>query len=404
MRFQYKGTSRAREKVSGVLEARDLVEAKVKLRVMQIRPEVLREESKPLFNLNFRKISLGSPVKLKQLIIFTRQLSSLIDSGVPVVQALDLLEQQEVNKAFKKVLLDIRKNIENGGTLASGLEKHSNVFSEFFIRVVEAGEISGTLDKSLRSIGLQLEKLAQLKAKVVKALTYPALTLVASILAVSFLLVKVIPEISKLYGSSKLPDLTIFVLGISAWVQSHFVLLLGVAIGTPFCISAIYRVSAFREFWDPFLLKIPLFGTLVMRSAVARFTRTLGTLVSSGVSLLEGFEICTKVISNRALRKAISDAALGVTQGKNITDGLSKSGYFPPMVIHMVGIGEMTGKLDELLNKIAEIYDEEVDNAVDAITTLLQPLLIMAVGGIILFLMLAMYMPIFSLGEKMGNG
>jgi type IV pilus assembly protein PilC len=404
MRFQYKGTSRTREKVSGVLEAQDVIEAKLKLRAMQIRPEVLNPEPKPLFNLNLKKLSLTSPVKLKQLIIFTRQLSSLIDSGVPVVQALDLLEQQEANKTFKKILFDIRKNIESGGTLSKGLEKHPNVFSEFFIRVIEAGEMSGTLDKSLRSIGVQLEKLAKLKAKVVKALTYPLLTLVASIIAVSFLLVKVIPEISKLYGSSKLPDLTIFVLGISSWVQTNFLFLLGVVIGTPFCLGAIYRISVFRDLWDPLLLKMPLFGTLVMRSAVARFSRTLGTLVGSGVSLLDGFEICTKVISNRALKKAIHEAATGVTQGKSIVDGLSKSGYFPAMVIHMVGIGEMTGKLDELLNKVAEIYDEEVDNAVDTITTLLQPLLIMAVGGIILFLMLAMYMPIFSLGEKMGNG
>jgi len=401
MRFQYKGTSRARQKVSGVLEAQDLVEARIKLKAMQIRPEVLREEKASFLSL--KNFSLGSPVKLKQLIVFTRQLSSLIDAGVPVVQALDLLGQQETNRAFKKILLDIRKNIESGGNLASGFQKYPNVFSDFFTRVIEAGEMSGTLDKSLRTIGLQLEKLAKLKAKVIKALTYPGFTLVASILAVGFLLVKVIPEISKLYGNNKLPDLTVFVLGISSWIQNHFTLIIAVAIGTPLSMSAIYRISAFRDIWDPLVLRMPLFGSLAVRSAVARFARTLGTLVSSGVSLLDGFEICAKVIPNRALKKAIQDAAVGVTQGKSIVDGLAKSGYFPVMVVHMVGIGEMTGKLDELLNKIAEIYDEEVDNAVDAITGLLQPLLIMAVGGIILFLMLAMYMPIFSLGEKIAG-
>jgi type IV pilus assembly protein PilC len=168
--------------------------------------------------------------------------------------------------------------------------------------------------------------------------------------------------------------------------------------------TALNRVSKFRDFWDPIVLKIPLFGTLAMRAAVARFSRTLSTLVSSGVPLLTGFEICAKVISNRALKKSVEKAALGVSEGKSIVDGLSSTGHFPPMVIHMIGIGEVTGRLDELLLKVADIYDDEVDNAVDAITSLVQPLLIMAVGGIILFLMIAMYMPIFNLGDKLSAG
>lgn len=403
MRFNYKGKSRAREAVAGVLEAQDEFEARVKLRAMQIRPEVLTPERKPLFSLKLN-FSIGSPVKLKQLIIFTRQFSSLIDSGVSIVQALDLLAQQETNKAFKKILIEIKTTIESGGTLSNGVSKYPNVFNEFFVRVIEAGEMSGTLDQSLKSIGIQLEKLAKLKSKVIKALTYPALTLVASIGAVIFLLINVIPEISKLYGSNKLPDITVAVLNFSKDFQENLSLIFGAIIVVPLAMIALYKVSKFREFWDPIVLRIPLFGALAMRAAVARFSRTLSTLVSSGVPLLAAFDICAKVISNRALRKSVEKASLGVSEGKTIVDGLGSTGYFPPMVIHMIGIGEVTGRLDELLLKIAEIYDDEVDNAVDAITSLLQPLLIMAVGGIILFLMIAMYMPIFNLGDKISAG
>ena len=404
MKFKYTGTSRSKETVSGALEALDETEARIRLRGMQIRPRTIKLAEKPVFEKMQFDLSFGSPVSPKGLIIFTRQLSSLIDSGVSLVQSLDLLEEQETNKRFKKIIGLIKMNIEGGGSFASGLEKHPKAFSEFFIRIVEAGELSGTLDKSLQSVGIQLEKLATLKSKVIKALTYPALTLVASMFAVVFLLIKVIPEIAKLYGSQALPEITVFVMGISTWVQGHFLLLFGALIGGPIGIGFIYRMSKFRDLWDPIVLKIPLFGTLAVRSSVAKFSRTLATLVTSGVDLIKAFEICSKVITNRALQKSIRQSAQGVLEGKSVAEGLTKAKVFPPMVIHMIKIGELTGRLDELLNKVAEIYDGEVDNAVDAITSLLQPLLIIGVGIIIMFLMIAMYMPIFSLGDKMSAG
>ncbi len=404
MKFQYKGLSRSREKVAGVIEAQDEIEARIRLRTMQIRPSSVEKERTSLFKNQGVNFSLGSPVKLKSLIIFSRQLSSLVDSGVSIVRAVELLEEQEVNKRFKKILQNVKISIESGGTLAGALEKYPEVFSDFFVRIIEAGELSGTLDKSLKSIGIQLEKLAKIKAKVIKALTYPAITLLASCGAVIFLLLKVIPEISKLYGSSKLPEITLFVLDLSGWIQSHFINIIGVAVAIPFGFVFLYRRPEFREVWDPIVLRMPLFGALAVRSSVARFSRTLSTLVASGVPLLTGFEICAKVITNRALKKSIQQASNAVSEGKSIVDGLSKGGHFPPMVLHMVSIGEMTGRLDELLGKVAEIYDDEVDNTVDAITGLLQPLLIMGVGAIILFLMIAMYMPIFSLGDKISAG
>jgi len=403
MKYRYSGISRTREKCSGIIEAEDPIEARVRLRAMQIRPMVIQESKTSSLESFGSKLTLGSPVKLKQLIIFTRQLSSLIDSGVSVVKAIELLQVQEANKAFQKILGDIKNSIESGGTLAGALEKYPHVFGEFFIRVIEAGEISGTLDKSLKSVGEQLEKLAKTKAKVIKAMTYPAITLVASIVAVVFLLIKVIPEISKLYGSSKLPDITVMVLNLSNWFQTNLIILVIGIVATPIAIMFVYRFDAFRDVWDPIVLRTPLFGQLAVRSAVARFSRTLSTLVASGVPLLKGFEICSKVISNRALKKSIQQAATGVSEGKSIVEGLSQLGHFPPMVLHMINIGEMTGRLDELLSKVAEIYDDEVDNSVDAVTSLLQPVLIIFVGGIILFLMIAMYMPIFNLGEKMSG-
>lgn len=404
MKYRYTGRSRAREKVSGIIEADDELEARIRLRAMQIRPLEVRKEEKSLFGGQSINFNYGRAIKLKHLIVFTRQLSSLVDSGVSVVRAIELLENQESDKSFKKTLQTIRLAVESGGTLASAMEKFPAVFNEFFVRIVEAGEVSGTLDKSLRSVGVQLEKLAKTKSKVIKALSYPAFTLVASIVAVIFLLLKVIPEISKLYGTNKLPDITVFVLGLANWVQNNVTLIFLTAVGIPVGIAFLYKMQAFRVVWDPIVLRLPIFGQLVVRASVARFARTLSTLVASGVPLLTAFDICTKVITNIALKNSIKQASVGVSEGKSIVEGLSRLGHFPPMVLHMISIGEMTGRLDELLEKVADIYDDEVDNAVDTVTGLLQPLLIMAVGGMILFLMLAMYSPIMNLGEKMSLG
>ena len=402
MKYQYKGVTRDWQKVTGTIEAVDEIEAKLKLRSMQIRPESLQKGGGIQLSVKF-DFSLGSPLNLKGLVIFTRQFSSLIDSGVPIVQILDILHKQEKNKAFKKVLGQIKSDIEGGSGLAEALARHPRVFNEFFIRVVEAGEISGTLDKALKNVGLQLEKLGMLKRRVVKALTYPCITLVVSVVVLIFLLVKVIPEVAKLYGNNKLPELTQLVLSISKIVQDNIILILFFLFGLPIATVFLIKVKAVRQVLDPLLLRVPLFGTLIIRSAVARFSRTLSTLIGSGVPLLTGFEICGKIITNYALQNTIKKAAAGVSEGKSISAGLSEDPYFPPMVLHMITIGEVTGRLDELLHKVAEIYDDEVDSAVDAMTQLLQPLLIVGVGIIILFLMMAMYMPIFNLGEKISG-
>lgn len=409
MRFKYVGVNRQQEKVSGFVEAVDEIEAKMRIRAFNVRPYQLMEAGERIagsgggFNLN---INLTKPIDLKGMVVFTRQFSSLIDSGVPIVQALDILFQQERRPQFKTILGKVKSEIEAGSGLAEALARHPRVFNEFFIRLVEAGEVSGTLDTSLKRVGIQLEKLGRLKAKVVKALMYPIITLVVAVAVLIFLLVKVIPEVSKLYkeSSAQLPEVTQFVLGLSTWLQGNWIFIVMGLVGTVFGAMFGYRVESIQKIVDPLILRLPVLGGLIKKSSIARFTRTMATLVASGVPLLTGFQICMRIIQNLAIRDTVQASASGVQEGKSIVYGLSKGGFFPPMVLHMISIGEMTGKLDDLLAKVADIYDDEVDDAVDAMTGLLQPMLIVGVGGIVAFLLLSMYLPIFQLAEKATGG
>ena len=403
MKFRYKGTNKKRKSISGVIEASSFEEARTRLRNMEIRPQQLEKDVLSVqanFNLD---LSFGNIIDLKGLIIFTRQLSSLVNSGVTVVMALQILSEQERRPAFKRVLVNIKEHIESGGGFADVLQKYPKAFSEFFVRIIEAGEVSGSLDKSLVRVGQQLEKLNNIRRKVIGAMIYPLITLVVAIGVVSFLLAKVVPEIISMYQDpSKLPAITIFVINVSNWFRANYHLVFGGIIGGFFGIRMAYRVPEVKKAVDPILLKVPVVGLLILRSSIAIFARTLSTLVTSGVQLLTAFQICERVTSNYALKECIRDAAASVTEGHGISQGLGKRKIIPAMVLHMINIGEMTGKLDDLLLKVAEIYDEEVDDAVGLMTTLLQPLLIVAVGGIILVIMIAIYLPLFGLTENMG--
>jgi type IV pilus assembly protein PilC len=397
MKFKYDGVTRDRQRVQGVVDAQDLAEANIRLRSMQIRADsvtAVREYGQFL-----NKFVKSSPINLKGLIIFTRQFSSLIDSGIGIIQCLEILTEQESRKGFKKVLLQVREDLESGSGLAEALGKHANVFSQFFIRVVEAGELSGTLDKSLKRVCVQLEKMGRLKAKVIGAVTYPAITILVALVAILVLLLKVLPEVAKLYGSRPLPPITVMVLDISKFVQNNYFFIMVVIGGAGFGMSSLLKYPPFRKVFDPILIKIPIAGTLALRSGVAQFTRTLGTLVASGVPLLTAFEICEKLTTNYAIANSIRKASTAVSEGRGIAVGLGETKVFPSMVIHMVNTGEVTGRLDEMLAKIADIYDEEVDDAVAAFTDILQPILLVVVGGIIMVLMMAMYAPIMGMSE-----
>ncbi len=406
MKYFYTGVTRQRESVKGVVDAADETEAQMKLRAMQIRPTQLSEsKAGSAFTFSFSSlsdVSLGPPIDMKGMLIFTRQFSSLIDSGIPIVQALDILWEQERRPAFKKILGRVKSDIEAGQGLGESLKRHPKVFGEFFVRIVESGEISGTLDLALRRIGIQLEKLGRLRAKVVGALIYPCITVVVASGVLVFLLVKVIPEITKLYADSQatLPELTQAVLDLSNWFQANWGYVLGGSIGSVVAFMLMYKLPSFRAIWDPIILRVPLIGPLIKKSEVARFTRTMATLIGTGVPLLTAFEICEKLMSNLTMKKSVRTAASYVQDGKSIAAGLKVNGVFPSMVTHMVSIGEMTGKLDDLLGKVSDMYDEEVDDAVSNLTGLIQPALIIGVGITIAFMMMAMYMPIFQLADK----
>lgn len=400
MKYRYRGMTRNRETVSGEIEGTNVDEVKSRLISMQIRPLNV-ERSDGLLNLKLNlNFSAGSIIDLKGLIIFTRQLSSLVNSGVTIVLALQILSEQEKRPEFKKVLQSIKEDIEAGLGFAEALQKHPRAFSEFFIRVVEAGEISGSLDKSLVRIGQQLDKLNNIRRKVIGAMMYPTITFVIACGVVSFLLTKVVPEIVSMYGGRQLPGITLLVVSISNWLRLNFMTLLALAIAAFFGMRSAYKIPSVRAKVDPQILKAPVFGMLVLRSGIAVFTRTLSTLVTCGVSLITAFEICEKVTSNFALKECIRDAKAAVTEGQTISQGLAKRGIFPPMVLHMVNIGEMTGKLDDLLMKLSDIYDEEVDDAVNIMTTLLNPILLVGVGGIIMAILLAIYLPLFGMSDQ----
>jgi len=342
VKYKYKGRTKKGSSVSGTIEAPSIQNAKDLLKKMEIRPLQLQLEKWNLqANLN---IQIGSVIDLKGLIVFTRQLSSLINSGVTVVMALQILAEQERRPRFRAILMEVKNHIESGGGFAEGLQKHSKVFSDFFIRVIEAGEISGSLDKSLIRIGQQLEKLNNIRRKVIGAMIYPVLTLVVAVGVVAFLLIRVVPEIVKMYQGSELPSITVFVISLSKMVQDHFFGVFGFLILSVVGLRASYKVPKIRAAVDPLLLKIPILGLLFLRSGVAIFARTLSTLIGSGVQLLAAFEICERVSSNFEIKNFIRDAASSVTEGRTISEGLSKRKVIPPMVIHMINIGEMTGK------------------------------------------------------------
>lgn len=418
-KFAYTGTTRGRENVSGVVEAADELEAKMRLRAMQVRATSLNLErpkgryfgaEKPEGGFKglwqqLGQISIGKVLDRRGLYVFTRQFSSLIDAGVPVVQCLDILIEQGRSLPFKRVLSSVRGSVESGSTLAAAMAKHPKVFPELMITMVEAGEVSGTLDLALRRVGVQFEKMNAIRVKVKAALMYPIITVVVAIGVMVFLLVKVIPEVARLYTQSnaKLPELTQNVLDLSAWVQHNYIYIFVGTIAVFMILGVLAKIQYVREVWDPFIIRVPLIGDLIVKSTVTRFCRTISTLIMSGVPLLNSFEVSAKLITNLAMRRVVKMTAVGVSEGKSIALGLGRRRIFPPMVTHMVSIGEVTGKLDELFGKVADIYEEEVDDAVNTLTTMIQPALIVVVGGMVAFLLIAMYLPIFQLAETVAG-
>jgi len=396
--FVWEGRTRAGELRNGVIDAKNLAEAEKKLRAQAISPETVKK--KPI-EIKLPKLPGTGGVSLKDLVIFTRQFSTMIDAGLPLVQCLEILATQLDNKAFKEILMDVKESVEGGSTFADSLKKHPKVFDELYINLVAAGEVGGILDTILSRLAVYIEKNMKLRKKVKSAMVYPICIVIVGIIVLLVLLYYVIPVFEKMFedfGSSQaLPASTQNLIDLSQWMRENWYIVLTVLIGVPIGVHFFKRWPKGRYLWDKMMLKLPIFGSLFRKVAVAKFTRTLGTMVASGVPILDALEIVAKSAGNRVVEEAIYHARDKIAEGKTMAEPLGESGVFPGMVIQMIAVGESTGALDQMLNKIADFYDEEVDAAVDALTSLMEPVMLVALGGMVGYFMVAMYMPIFGL-------
>ncbi len=347
---------------------------------------------------------LKKKVKEKEVVIFCRIFSTMINAGLPLIQCLELLAQQEQNKTFAKVIRSIKEDIEGGSTLSDALKKHPQIYDELFVNLVSAGESGGILDVILQRLSNYMEKAMKLKSKVKGAMTYPASVLVISIAVVALLLVKVIPVFQKMFEGfgSQLPGPTQFLINVSQVAQKYFlVAIVGIVIAI-FAFRRFYKTEKGTLLIDDLILRAPVFGPLLKKVAVARFSRTMSTMMASGVPILEGLAIVSKTAGNKIIENALMRVRKSISEGKTIAEPLMETGIFPPMVVQMIAVGEATGALDTMLGKIADFYDDEVDAAVDAMTALLEPFMMVFLGGVVGGMIIAMYLPIFKMASVVG--
>ena len=344
-------------------------------------------------------IRSGSKVKDKEMAVFTRQFSTMIDAGLPLVQCLNILAEQSESRGLRAVTANVARNVQDGATLAEALRKHPRTFDELFTNMVEVGEAGGILDVIFQRLAGYIEKAAALKRKVKGAMVYPASIVGVAFLVIVFMLTFVIPTFAAIFKDmgADLPLPTRVVIWLSEFVRSYILLIFASIGGAIFAMRSYYRTENGKSTIDALLLRIPIFGPLIRKVAVARFTRTLGTLVQSGVPILEGLRITATTAGNKVVEKAVLQCRTSVTAGKTVAEPLKLSGVFPPMVTHMISVGEQTGALDAMLSKIADFYDDEVNTAVNTLTSLLEPIMIVFLGGVVGGLVIAMYLPIFKL-------
>ncbi len=348
---------------------------------------------------------LKKGVKEKDVVIFARIFATMINAGLPLIQCLELLAQQEQNKTFAQIIRSIKEDIEGGATLFDSLKKHPKVFDDLFVNLVAAGESGGILDVILQRLSSYMEKAMKLKSKVKGAMTYPASVLVISVGVVSLLLLKVIPVFQKMFEGmgGELPGPTQFLVNLSAAAQSYWYYAVGVLVAAYIAFNRFRSTEKGTLIIDELILKAPVFGPLLKKVAVAKFTRTMATMLSSGVPILEGLAIVSKTSGNKVIENALMKVRRSISEGKTIAEPLLETGIFPPMVVQMIAVGEATGALDTMLAKIADFYDDEVDTAVDAMTALLEPFMMVFLGGVVGGMIIAMYLPIFKMASVVGG-
>jgi type IV pilus assembly protein PilC len=378
---------------SGEVELANKDDVLAYLHRQKMIPVSVREKSKSL------NLSFGTGVKTRDVVIFTRQFATMINSGLPLVQSLDILAEQTENQFLRKTIQEVLYDVESGHTLADAMSRHPKIFTELYVNMVAAGEAGGILDTILLRLATFLEKNDALLRKIKGAMIYPAVILSVAASAIVILLIFVIPTFQNMFASAgvPLPLPTRIVIEMSSILKGYWWAVGGALVGIVIAIRAFYKTDNGRLVIDKMLLGMPILGDLQRKSAVSRFTRTLGTLVSSGVSILEGLEITAKTSGNRVIHDAVMGSRASIAGGETIAGPLKESGVFPPMVVQMINVGEQTGGLDDMLSKIADFYDEEVDAAVEALLSAMEPIMIVVLGVVVGGMIVAMYLPIFDM-------
>jgi len=398
--FMYTGKTSGGILKKGIMQAGNLTQATASLRRQNIIPVSVSEKKSLLATMNSINIpGLSKGIGTRDLAIFSRQFATMIDAGLPLVQCLEILSSQHDNAEFKKVLLEVKTSVEGGSTFADSLGKHPKVFDSLFVNLVNAGEVGGILDTILNRLAIFLEKNEQLKSKIKGALTYPVVVIIIASLVVTGLLIFVVPIFENMFADfgQALPAPTQVVVELSKFLQNYWYLIIGGIVGMGVFINRIRKTEKGRYTVDKLMLRAPVFGDLLKKTATARFTRTLGTMVSSGVPILEALEIVSKTAGNAVVEEAIMNSRTSLSQGKTLADPLIESKVFPGMVTQMIAVGETTGALDAMLNKIADFYEQEVDVAVEAMTSMIEPLLMAFLGIAVGGLVIALYLPIFQI-------
>ena len=394
--YQWVGKNRKDEVQKGEVEAVSEEAVKAQLTRQRITPTKVKKKPKDLFeNVSF----LQPKVKERDVILFARQFSTMIDAGLPIIQCLDILYSQQGNATFKKMLKEIKESVEGGATLAEALKKFPKQFDSLFVNMIAAGEAGGILDGILRRLAAYMEKAAKLKSQVKGAMTYPIVTLIIAVVVLAVILVFVIPVFEEMFADfgGELPVPTQIVVAMSDMVKSKIVYIIIGLFLFSIAFKKFHGTEKGRDIVDNLLLKIPVFGDLLRKVAVAKFTRTMGTMLASGVAILEALDIVAKTAGNKTVEKAIYSVRKGIAEGRTMADPLAQSGVFPSMVCQMISVGESTGALDAMLEKIADFYDEEVDQAVENLTALIEPFMLVFLGVTIGGLVVAMYLPIFKM-------
>ena len=403
--FVWEGKNAQGKLVKGELDARDMQSVFNLLRAQKISPIVdkIKEKNKGL-EMEIKMPTFGSGVSGKDIVLFTRQFATMIDSGLPLVQALDILSKQSDNKVFQKVLRKVKEDVESGGTLSDALATHPKQFDTLYTNMISAGENGGILDVILERLSQHMEKAMKLKREIKAAMIYPSVVISAAVIVTTVLMVFVIPTFADLFSSfgSALPLPTQIVINMSNFVMTWWYLIFGSLGFGIFMFFRFLSTERGKEVIHPIALKIPIFGDIIKKVAVARFTRTLGTMLSSGVPIMEALNICARTAGNKVVERDVLRSRVAISEGKTMVEPLSESVVFPPMVVQMIGVGEQTGALDAMLTKIADFYEDEVDSAVASMKQLIEPIMILVLGIIIGALVIAMYLPIFKMGNIVG--